>query len=150
MSDKGKTIHATRRPNPSRPRRPKSQDQSTTILRICLFSFLVGVCLSVALLALLAFLLSHTPLSLGLVRPLACSATACGAALSGALLAKRIGKQMLLCGVLCGGFYAICQLLAAFLQNGEAAFSGNNLMLPIALLLGGTMGGAWSALRAVR
>ena len=150
MSDKGKTIHATRRPNSVRPRKTQSQDRSATILRGCLFSFFAGVCLSVALLALLAFLLSHTPLSLGLVRPLACGASACGAALSGALLAKKIGQQMLLCGLLCGGFYAICQLLAAFLQNGEAAFSGNNMMLPIALLLGGTMGGAWSALRAVR
>lgn len=150
MSDKGKSVHSIRQSVSCRPRKNNPNHASKSILRSCLFAFLAGVGLSAALLAMLAFLLAHTALSLSLVRPLACGAAACGAVLSGALLAKKIGRQMLLCGGLCGGFYALCQLLAAFLANGTAAFTSHNLMLPVALFLGGTLGGAWTALRVVR
>lgn len=150
MSNKGKNIHSIRRATVCKPLKNRTKDATSIVLRSCLLSLFAGICLTAVLLVLLAFLLSHTPLSLGLVRPLACGAAACGAALSGVLLAKRIGRQMLLCGLLCGGFYAICQLMAAFLTSGEAAFDGTNLMLPVALLLGGVMGGALAALRTVR
>ena len=56
---------------------------------------------------------------------------------------------MMLCGLGCGAFYAACQIGAAFLYNGQM-LTGNDLMLPVALLLGGVLGGSAAALRAVR
>ena len=100
--------------------------------------------------ALAAFLLTHTGLPLSAVRPMACMAAAVGAAVSAAVLARRLQKRLLLCGLGCGAFYAVCQLAATLLANGRLDWQGSNAMLPLALLLGGLLGGALTALRAGR
>ena len=82
--------------------------------------------------------------------PLACAAASAGAALSGFLLARKLKKQMLLCGLGSGVFWAACQSVAAIAMNGQDLLQGGNLMLPIALLLGGILGGALAAVWAVR
>ena len=132
---------------------------STRSLMLCaLFAALMGVCsqLSIPLpmvpinLALFAALLANTPLPLTLVRPLACAAASAGAALSGFLLARKLKKQMLLCGLGSGAFWAACQSVAAIAMSGQDLLQGGNLMLPIALLLGGILGGALAAVWAVR
>ena len=102
------------------------------------------------LLALAAFLLTHTGLPLSAVRPMACMAAAVGAAVSAAVLACRLQKRLLLCGLGCGAFYAVCLLAATLLANGRLDWQGSNAMLPLALLLGGLLGGALTALRAGR
>lgn len=102
------------------------------------------------LLAILAWLFAHTALPFSLVRPLACGAAAGGAAVSGWLLAKKVGRQFLLCGLGFGLFYAVCQCLAAAVCNGGIVWQVFHFMLPAALLLGGLFGGALAALRAVR
>ena len=102
------------------------------------------------LLALAAFLLTHTGLPLSAVRPMACMAAAVGAAVSAAVLARRLRKRLLLCGLGCGAFYAVCLLAATLLANGRLDWQGSNAMLPLALLLGGLLGGALTALRAGR
>ena len=104
----------------------------------------------VLLLALAAFLLTHTGLPLSAVRPMACMAAAVGAAVSAAVLARRLRKRLLLCGLGCGAFYAVCLLAATLLANGRLDWQGSNAMLPLALLLGGLLGGALTALRAGR
>ena len=96
----------------------------------------VGVCI----------LLLGLPLSA--VRPMACMAAAVGAAVSAAVLARRLQKRLLLCGLGCGAFYAVCLLAATLLANGRLDWQGSNAMLPLALLLGGLLGGALTALRA--
>ena len=84
------------------------------------------------------------------VRPMACMAAAVGAAVSAAVLARRLQKRLLLCGLGCGAFYAVCLLAATLLANGRLDWQGSNAMLPLALLLGGLLGGALTALRAGR
>ena len=56
----------------------------------------------------------------------------------------------MLCGLGCGAFYAVCLLAATLLANGRLDWQGSNAMLPLALLLGGLLGGALTALRAGR
>lgn len=131
------------------PRQRASQEKGT-LWKSLLWAFAGGAVASILMLAIFAWLFANTSLSLGLVRPFACVATALGAAVSGWLLAKQIGRQFLLCGISCGGFYAVCQWLAAIALNGNSVWQSENLMLPIALLLGGLSGGALAALRAVR
>lgn len=102
------------------------------------------------LLAACAFLLTHTALPLGLVRPMACMAAAAGVAVSAAVLAHQCGEKLLLCGLGCGVFYTACLLGASLLAGGEVNWQGSNVMLPIALLLGGLLGSAVTALRTNR
>ena len=59
-------------------------------------------------------------------------------------------KRLLLCGLGCGAFYAVCLLAATLLASGRLDWQGSNAMLPLALLLGGLLGGALTALRAGR
>ena len=108
----------------------------------------VGSCM--LLLAACAFLLTHTALPLGLVRPMACMAAAAGAAVSAAVLAHQCREKLLLCGLGCGVFYTVCLLGASLLAGGEVNWQGSNVMLPIALLLGGLLGSAVTALRTNR
>lgn len=115
-----------------------------------LLSFGCGVGVCILLLALAAFLLTHTGLPLSAVRPMACMAAAVGAAVSAAVLARRLQKRLLLCGLGCGAFYAVCLLAATLLANGRLDWQGSNAMLPLALLLGGLLGGALTALRAAQ
>ena len=110
-----------------------------------LLSFGCGVGVCILLLALAAFLLTHTGLPLSAVRPMACMAAAVGAAVSAAMLARRLRKRLR-----CGAFYAVCLLAATLLANGRLDWQGSNAMLPLALLLGGLLGGALTALRAGR
>lgn len=114
------------------------------ILRAMMISFVCGVALSGLLLCLFAALLAHTSLPLTLVRPMACAAAAVGVAVSGLLLAKQMKKGLLLCGLSCGLFYAVCQLAAAWLMRG-ALPQGSDLVLTFALLLSGVFGGALAA-----
>lgn len=120
------------------------------ITKAALLAFGGGVIFCTALLALFAALLANTPLPLTLVRPLACAAASAGAAFSGFLLARKLKKQMLLCGLGSGAFWAVCQTVATIALNGQDLLQGGNLMLPIALLLGGILGGALAAVWAVR
>ena len=129
---------------PRRRSRPRGQNAPAWML-VQVFAAGVGLCL--LLLALAAFLLTHTPLPLHLVRPMACLAASAGAAISGFLLAGKIGRQRFVCGLICGAFYALCLLAAAFLVHGVPSWTRSDAMLPLALLLGGTLGGALSAIK---
>ena len=122
---------------PRRRSRPRGQNAPAWIL-VQVFAAGVGLCL--LLLALAAFLLTHTPLPLHL-------AASAGAAISGFLLAGKIGRQRFVCGLICGAFYALCLLAAAFLVHGVPSWTRSDAMLPLALLLGGTLGGALSAIK---
>ena len=125
-------------------RKPKTGVKNPAAAAL-LLSFGCGVGVCILLLALAAFLLTHTGLPLSAVRPMACMAAAVGAAVSAAVLARRLQKRLLLCGLGCGAFYAVC-----LLANGRLDWQGSNAMLPLALLLGGLLGGALTALRAGR
>lgn len=131
-------------------RRPGVRRGQVAPAWILLQTFLAGTGLCLALLALFAFLLTHTPLPLHMVQPMACLAAAAGAALSGYFLANKLARQRLLCGLACGGFYAICLLVAAILVHGIPDWTRSDTMLPVALLLGGTLGGALSAMKEGR
>ena len=78
---------------------------------------------------------------------MACLAASAGAAVSGFLLAGKIGRQRFVCGLICGAFYALCLLAAAFLVHGVPSWTRSDAMLPLALLLGGPLGGALSAIK---
>ena len=129
---------------PRRRSRPRGQNAPAWML-VQVFAAGVGLCL--LLLALAAFLLTHAPLPLHLVQPMACLAASAGAAVSGFLLAGKIGRQRFVCGLICGAFYALCLLAAAFLVHGVPSWTRSDAMLPLALLLGGTLGGALSAIK---
>lgn len=129
-------------------RRPKSSEKKPPAADL-LLAFGCGVGACILLLALAALLLTHTGLPLTAVRPMACLAAAIGAAVSARVLAGRLKQKLLLCGLGCGAFYTICLLAATLLANGEIDWRGN-AMLSLALLLGGVLGGAVSALREDR
>ena len=129
-------------------RRPKSSEKKPPAAAL-LLAFGCGVGACILLLALAALLLTHTGLPLTAVRPMACLAAAIGAAVSARVLAGRLKQKLLLCGLGCGAFYTICLLAATLLANGEIDWRGN-AMLSLALLLGGVLGGAASALREGR
>lgn len=129
-------------------RRPKSSEKNPPAAAL-LLAFGCGVGACILLLALAALLLAHTGLPLTAVRPMACLAAAIGAAVSARVLAGRLKQKLLLCGLGCGAFYTICLLAATLLANGEINWRGN-AMLSLALLLGGVLGGAVSALREGR
>lgn len=147
MSNKSKKIRPVRSARTSShfvKKQPASSFQS--VLRAALFSFLCGVGICVALLAVFALLLTHTPLPLTAVRPFACAAAAAGATVSGLVLARKVGRQLLLCGFACGCFYAICQMTAAFIVSGAIMLQSGDVMLSIVMLFGGLLGGAIAAL----
>lgn len=129
-------------------RGPKSSGKNPPAVAL-LLAFGCGVGACILLLALAALLLTHTGLPLTAVRPMACLAAAIGAAVSARVLAGRLKQKLLLCGLGCGAFYTICLLAATLLANGEIDWRGN-AMLSLALLLGGVLGGAVSALREGR
>ena len=129
-------------------RRPKSSGKNPPAAAL-LLAFGCGVGACILLLALAALLLTHTGLPLTAVRPMACLAAAIGAAVSARVLAGRLKQKLLLCGLGCGAVYTICLLAATLLANGEIDWRGN-AMLSLALLLGGVLGGAVSALREGR
>lgn len=129
-------------------RRPKSSGKNPPAAAL-LLAFGCGVGACILLLALAALLLTHTGLPLTAVRPMACLAAAIGAAVSARVLAGRLKQKLLLCGLGCGAFYTICLLAATLLANGEINWRGN-AMLSLALLLGGVLGSAVSALREGR
>lgn len=129
-------------------RRPKSSGKNPPAAAL-LLAFGCGVGACILLLALAALLLTHTGLPLTAVRPMACLAAAISAAVSARVLAGRLKQKLLLCGLGCGAFYTICLLAATLLANGEIDWRGN-AMLSLALLLGGVLGGAVSALREGR
>ena len=108
----------------------------------------VGVCM--LLLALAALLLTCTNLPLSAVRPMACMAASIGVAVSGFVLARRLKEKLLLCGLGCGAFYTVCLLAATLLAGGMPDWQGGNAMLPLALMLGGLLGGAAAALQEGR
>mgnify|MGYP000957444248 FL=1 len=82
-------------------RKPKTGVKNPAAAAL-LLSFGCGVGVCILLLALAAFLLTHTGLPLSAVRPMACMAAAVGAAVSAAVLARRLQKRLLLCGLGCG------------------------------------------------
>ena len=102
------------------------------------------------LLALAALLLTRTNLPLSAVRPMACMAASIGVAVSGFVLARRLKEKLLLCGLGCGAFYTVCLLAATLLAGGMPDWQGGNAMLPLALMLGGLLGGAAAALQEGR
>lgn len=131
----------------NRPRRiNKTHGQTAPVLALVQV-FAAGAVLCLLLLAAFAFLLTNAPLPLHLVQPMACLAAAAGTALSAYLLAGKIGRQRLLCGLTCGAFYVLCLLAAAFLVHGVPRWTRSDTMLPLALLLGGTLGGSLSAIK---
>lgn len=77
-------------------------------------------------------------------------AAAIGAAVSGWILARQVRRQFLLCGIACGAFYAVCLFFASLILNGGGHWQQADFMLPLALVLGGTMGGTLAALRFER
>ena len=111
---------------PRRRSRPRGQNAPAWML-VQVFAAGVGLCL--------------------LLLALACLAASAGAAVSGFLLAGKIGRQRFVCGLICGAFYALCLLAAAFLVHGVPSWTRSDVMLPLALLLGGTLGGALSAIK---
>lgn len=144
MEKKKKPIH----PYGVRRRSVASKPPSWLPAVLASFAGGVGVCLT--LLAAFALLLTYMPVPLTLVRPLACLAAAAGAAVSGLVLARKIGKQLLLCGLGCGVFYGLCQITAATALCGAPPMQGSDMMLSLALLLSGTLGGTLAALRPGR
>ena len=126
----------------------RSAAPGAQIALLLLYSFGCGVGAALALLAVFAFALERFPIPLTLVGPMACVAAGAGAAVSGMGLAGRLGQKRLLCGLACGGFYAVCLALATLLRAGTLSLSGMSGTLLAVLLLGGALGGASTALRA--
>lgn len=76
-------------------RKPPRAARRKTTAAVLLAAFGCGVGSCMLLLAACAFLLTHTALPLGLVRPMACMAAAAGAAVSAAVLAHQCGEKLL-------------------------------------------------------
>ena len=109
-------------------------------------AFLGGFAATLILLMIGAAAFARLPIPGDLVRPVACTIAGVGAALSGMLLAKGIGRQRLLCGLASGVFYSLC-IAGASALKGEFAFEQRAIALVCMLLLTGMLGGTLTALR---
>ena len=115
-----------------------------------LLSFGCGVGVCILLLALAAF--SADAYRAAIVRSAAYGLYGGGS--GGGCVRCRAGPADCRKGCCCAGWaagrYAVCLLAATLLANGRLDWQGSNAMLPLALLLGGLLGGALTALRAGR
>ena len=109
-------------------------------------AFLGGFAVALTLLMIGAAAFARFPIPGDLVRPVACTIAGVGAAVSGMLLAKGIGRQRLLCGLASGVFYSLCIAGASALKGGFA-FEQRAIALICMLLLTGMLGGTLTALR---
>lgn len=109
-------------------------------------AFLGGFAATLILLMIGAAAFARLPIPGDLVRPVACTIAGVGAAFSGMLLAKGIGRQRLLCGLASGVFYSLC-IAGASALKGEFAFEQRAIALICMLLLTGMLGGTLTALR---
>lgn len=109
-------------------------------------AFLGGFAATLILLMIGAAAFARLPIPGDLVRPVACTIAGVGAAVSGMLLAKGIGRQRLLCGLASGVFYSLC-IAGASALKGEFAFEQRAIALVCMLLLTGMLGGTLTALR---
>lgn len=148
MFKKSNTGSSKRSIHPNN-RKSNSRNPGNPLLGAAVFSFLCGTAVLLLALCTFAFLLAHTPVPLTLVRPFACIAAALGVALSGVIFAQKIGRRFLLCGIVCGLFYAACQLFAAYLLQGVSFVQNGSIMLSIVVLMSGLFGGAFAAAKAV-
>ena len=80
-----------------------------------LLSFGCGVGVCILLLALAAFLLTHTVVSARSAAYGLYGGGSGGRLCPPAMLARRLQKRLLLCGLGCGAFYAVCLLAATLL-----------------------------------
>lgn len=128
----------------------KNQSMAARLLRVVLLSLGSGVAVCAAALSVFALLFTHTPLSLNYVEPLACIGAALGVLCSARVLAGGVGRQKLLCGLVCGVFYAVAFCLAMLVEHWGQAWQAGFLTLPVALLCSGVAGGALAALREGR
>lgn len=110
-------------------------------------AFLGGFGATLILLMIGAAAFARFPIPGDLVRPVACTIAGVGAAFSGMLLAKGIGRQRLLCGLASGVFYSLCIAGASALKGGFA-FEQRAIALICMLLLTGMLGGTLTALRS--
>ena len=110
-------------------------------------AFLGGFAATLILLMIGAAAFARFPIPGDLVRPVACTIAGVGAAFSGMLLAKGIGRQRLLCGLASGVFYSLCIAGASALKGGFA-FEQRAIALICMLLLTGMLGGTLTALRS--
>lgn len=109
-------------------------------------AFLGGFAATLILLMIGAAAFARLPIPGDLVRPVACTIAGVGAAFSGMLLAKGIGRQRLLCGLASGVFYSLC-IAGASALKGEFAFEQRAIALVCILLLTGMLGGTLTTLR---
>ena len=109
-------------------------------------AFLGGFAATLILLMIGAAAFARLPIPGDLVRPVACTIAGVGAAFSGMLLAKGIGRQRLLCGLASGVFYSLC-IAGASALKGEFAFEQRAIALVCMLLLTGMLGGTLTTLR---
>lgn len=109
-------------------------------------AFLGGFAATLILLMIGAAAFARFPIPGDMVRPVACTIAGVGAAVSGMLLAKGIGRQRLLCGLASGVFYSLC-IAGASALKGEFAFEQRAIALVCMLLLTGMLGGTLTALR---
>lgn len=109
-------------------------------------AFLGGFAATLILLMIGAAAFARFPIPGDMVRPVACTIAGVGAALSGMLLAKGIGRQRLLCGLASGAFYSLCIAGASALKGGFV-FEQRAIALICMLLLTGMLGGTLTALR---
>lgn len=131
------------------PPKPKAMRQKRRIHPIVavVISFVGGIGSCAAVMAGMAMVLARSLAPLSLVEPMACAACGIGAGVSGLILASFVGRQRLLCGLGCGGFYALCLVLSALLQGNTVQWDGSTASIAAVLLLGGMFGGTLTALR---
>ena len=134
--------------NGNRPTRKHSASDGQKAALLLSLSLGAGLGSAALLLCLFALLLTRLPIPLTAVQPMACFAVGMGSAVSGFALAKGSGRQHLLCGLACGAFYAACLLVASTAAGGRALPDTAGATLHAALILGGLLGGAVSAVRA--
>lgn len=149
MSNKSKAVHVSRSVR-TRSRKANARTSGDILVRTAIYSFVCGTALCVLLLCVFSALLANTPIPLTMVRPFSCVAAAAGVALSALLFSRKMGRQFLLCGLLCGLFFAVCQLVAAFILQGTGIWQNGSLLLTAVLLMSGLFGGAFAAARSIR
>lgn len=116
------------------------------LLKAVLQAILAGAGALLLLLAAGAAIFLAFPLPDTAIRPAACLILGVSTAVSGMILATRVGRQRLLCGLGSGVFFSLCLVLASA-ATGSFVLNQNCIALICVSVCCGMFGGAATALR---
>lgn len=113
---------------------------SNNIVKAAFCGGIAGLCVTFLLLLLFSWAFTKTDIPFWAAVPLATAAVCVGCFISGSIVAKRIGKNGLFCGLCTGAFFFLLYFVAAMI-NGQFEFTAVGSIKLVSCILSGSLGG---------